>query len=77
MNTGYLVGLWLDRELRRRGINGLKRHLALMIGGGLAGTVVTALLSGGKQRAIAYLGAKIGLLAGPAGAVVGTVAGWL
>lgn len=77
MNVGYLVGLWLDKELKKRGANGLLRHLTTMVGAYWAGKVVTVLVKGGTAKAVALIGAKAGIFAGPLGAAIGTGAGVL
>ena len=77
MNGGYLVGNWLQTQLRKRGVNGLRRKLAEMIGGGLAGTVTDLVVKGAVSKAVTAIGGKIGAFAGPIGVAAGMLAGWL
>ena len=77
MKGGYLIGNWLQSQLRKRGVNGMKRHLANIVGGGLAGTVTDLVVKGAVTKAVAMLGGKLGALAGPIGVGAGVLAGWL
>ena len=77
MKGGYLIGNWLQSQLKKRGARGLQNHLAGIIGGGLAGTVTDLVVKGAVTKAVALLGGKIGVLAGPIGATVGMLSGWL
>lgn len=77
MKGGYLIGQWLEKQLKKRGVNGMKRHLANIIGSGLAGTVTDYVVRGMTTKAVSLLGGKIGALAGPIGIGVGVLAGWL
>ncbi len=77
MNGGYLVGNWLQNQLKKRGANGLKRQLTEMIGGGLAGTVTDLVVKGAVTKAVSAIGGKIGAFAGPVGIAAGLLAGWL
>ena len=77
MKGGYLIGNWLESQLRKRGVNGMKRHLTNIIGGGLAGTVTDLVVKGAVSKAVSLLGGKIGALAGPIGVAAGVLAGWL
>jgi len=75
MNVGYIVGIYLDKLLKRMGARGMERHIAGWLGPALAGLVVEVLVKYGVKRALQALGGKIGLLAGPAGAVIGWIIG--
>ncbi|WP_130868787.1 MULTISPECIES: hypothetical protein [Eubacteriales] len=75
MKVGYIVGLYLDKMLSDLGAAGLKKHLGNLIGGTLASLVVETLVKKGTAKAVAALGTKVGALAGPAGAVIGVIAG--
>ena len=75
MKIGYIVGLYLEQKLSDLGVAGLKRHLANLIGSSLAGLVVQTLVTKGTSKAVAALGTKLGTLAGPAGTVIGFIAG--
>ena len=77
MKGGYLIGAWLESQLKKRGVKGMKSHLAQIIGGGLAGTVTELVAQGAVTKAVSLLGGKIGALAGPIGVGVGVLAGWL
>ena len=77
MKGGYLIGNWLQSQLKKRGANGLKYHLTGIIGGGLAGTVTDLVVKGAVNKAVTLLGGKIGALAGPIGVGAGMLAGWL
>lgn len=77
MKGGYLIGNWLQSQLKKRGVKGFKRYLAEIVGSGLAGTVTDLLVKGAVTKAVAALGGKIGALAGPIGVGVGMLAGWL
>ena len=75
MKVGYIVGLYLEKKLSELGVNGLKKHLANIIGANLAAVVVQKLVTAGTAKAVAALGAKVGMLSGPAGAAIGFIAG--
>lgn len=77
MKGSYLIGNWLERQLKKRGAKGMKKYLAGIIGSGLAGTVTDLVVKGAVTKAVAALGGKIGALAGPIGVGVGVLAGWL
>jgi len=55
----------------------MKRHLANIVGSGLAGTVTDLVVKGAVSKAVSLLGGKIGALAGPIGVAAGILAGWL
>jgi hypothetical protein len=77
MKGGYLIGNWLQSQLRKRGVKGMKRYLAEIIGGGLAGTVTDLVVKGAVTKAVSLLGGKLGAIAGPIGVGAGLLAGWL
>ena len=77
MKGGYLIGNWLQSQLKKRGTNGMKRYLAEIIGSGLAGTITDLVVKGAVTKAVSMLGGKIGALAGPIGIGAGMLAGWL
>lgn len=77
MKGSYLIGNWLESQLKKRGVKGMKKYLAGLIGSGLAGTVTELVVKGAVTNAVAMLGGKIGALAGPIGVGVGVLAGWL
>lgn len=77
MKGGYLIGNWLQSQLKKRGVSGMKKYLAEIIGGGLAGTVTDLVVKGAVTKAVSLLGGKIGALAGPIGVGVGMLSGWL
>ena len=77
MKGGYLIGNWLQTQLRKRGVKGMKRYLAEIIGGGLAGTVTDLVVKGAVTKAVSLLGGKLGAIAGPIGIGAGLLAGWL
>ena len=77
MKGGYLIGNWLQSQLKKRGVNGMKRYLTEIIGGGLAGTVTDLVVKGAVTKAVSLLGGKLGALAGPIGVGAGMLAGWL
>ena len=77
MKGGYLIGNWLQTQLRKRGVKGMKRYLAEIIGGGLAGTVTDLVVKGAVTKAVSLLGGKLGAIAGPIGVGAGLLAGWL
>ena len=77
MKGGYLIGNWLESQLKKRGISGMKRYLTEIIGGGLAGTVTDLVVKGAVTKAVSLLGGKLGALAGPIGVGAGMLAGWL
>ena len=77
MKGGYLIGNWLQSQLKKRGTKGMKRYLAEIIGGGLAGTITDLVVKGAVTKAVSMLGGKIGALAGPIGIGAGMLAGWL
>ncbi len=77
MNGGYLIGNWLEKQLKKRGVKGLKSHLTQIVGGGLAGTVTDLVVKGAVTKAVSLLSGKIGALAGPIGVGVGMLTGWL
>ena len=77
MKGGYLIGNWLQSQQKKRGVNGMKRYLTEIIGGGLAGTVTDLVVKGAVTKAVSLLGGKLGALAGPIGVGAGMLAGWL
>ena len=77
MKGGYLIGNWLQSQLKKRGVSGMKRYLTEIIGGGLAGTVTDLVVKGAVTKAVSLLGGKLGALAGPIGVGAGMLAGWL
>ena len=77
MKGGYLIGQWLESQLKKRGVKGMKSHLTQIIGGGLAGTVTELVAQGAVTKAVSLLGGKLGALAGPIGVGVGVLAGGL
>ena len=77
MKGGYLIGNWLQSQLKKRGISGMKRYLTGIIGSGLAGTVTDLVVKGAVTKAVSLLGGKLGALAGPIGVGAGMLAGWL
>ncbi len=77
MKGGYLIGNWLQSQLKKRGTKGMKRYLAEIVGGGLAGTITDLVVKGAVTKAVSMLGGKIGALAGPIGIGAGMLAGWL
>ena len=77
MKGSYLIGNWLESQLKKRGVTGMKKYLAGIVGSGLAGTVTDLVVKGAVTKAVAALGGKIGALAGPIGVGVGLLAGWL
>ena len=77
MKGGYLIGNWLESQLKKRGISGMKRYLTGIIGSGLAGTVTDLVVKGAVTKAVSLLGGKLGALAGPIGVGAGMLAGWL
>ena len=77
MQGGYLIGNWLKSQLKKRGVKGMKNHLAQIVGSGLAGTVTDLVVKGAVTKAVSLLGGKVGALAGPIGVGVGVLAGWL
>ena len=77
MKGGYLIGNWLESQLKKRGISGMKRYLTGIIGSGLACTVTDLVVKGAVTKAVSLLGGKLGALAGPIGVGAGMLAGWL
>lgn len=77
MKGGYLIGNWLESLLNKKGVTGMKRYLAGIVGSGLAGTVTDLVVKGAVTKAVSMLGGKIGALAGPIGVGVGMLSGWL
>ena len=77
MKGGYLIGNWLQSQLKKRGVSGMKRYLTGIIGSGLAGTVTDLVVKGAVTKAVSLLGGKLGALAGPIGVGAGMLAGWL
>ena len=77
MKGGYLIGNWLESQLKKRGVSGMKRYLTGIIGSGLAGTVTDLVVKGAVTKAVSLLGGKLGALAGPIGVGAGMLAGWL
>ena len=77
MKGGYLIGQWLESQLKKRGVSGMKSHLTKLVGSGLACTVTDLVVQGAVTKAVSLLGGKLGALAGPIGVSVGVLAGWL
>ena len=77
MKGGYLIGNWLQSQLKKRGASGLESYLAGFVGRTLAGNVIRHLVSGSVSKAVSLLGGKLGALAGPIGVGIGVLAGAL
>ena len=76
MNIKKYVGKWLEKQIKRLGPSGLIGELSRRIGLTLAKRVVKILVNKGVNAAMTVIGAKLGLLAGPACVAV-WLAGWL